>query len=119
MRLLAFISFYLVSVSCFGQQSGHRFVSTDTVINIAKNNGPFNSSKKWHQAWTTNKPQLDTAKAIWELTSSKVKSRGWGKTTKNFDSDFRRPCRRVNGCRVHKTKTILIDANTGRILSMK
>lgn len=119
MRLMTFILLNLVSGRLFCQGQEQIFINEDKVLTVANNYRHFNLKKTNQHGWMTEKPQLDTVKAIWQVTASKLKIRDWGRTTKNYDSDFRRHCKEVNGCRVRTTKTILIDATSGRVISIK
>lgn len=113
--LSTFLFSLLITLSSFAQDN--KWISQDSASIIANNYRHFHSEPTKQQAWTTHKPQLDSLNSIWIITTSKVKYRNYGRTTKNYQSDLRRTCKQVNGCNVRKTKTISIDATTGRVVT--
>lgn len=109
----------LMYFNSYCQRHTGNFISADSALRIAVHQQHFFAPKNIHSGWTATTAQLDSIRGIWQITSSKTRFRHWGRTTKNFDTDARKPCRRVNGCRVCKTKTMCINATTGKLLDLK
>lgn len=121
MRMLRFSFMLFSSMTCslYCQQAVPTIISRDKAVALA---GRHIHNKLIHQeerGWSLDQAILDTATHSWEVQYSKSRMRDWGKTTKNHASDFRRPCKRVNGCRVYKIKYMTVDAITGKVTRIR
>ncbi len=128
MKVLAFFLSCLLAQSGFCQAKEQNFITQEKALQIAKRHGLYPLIKLknrlgWFEVnwmeWGGAQARLDTAAAVWELSSDKLTYRDWGKTTKLGKKDRCQKCKFINGCHVHRTRKVRINAFTGKFLKME